>query len=139
MCRHIMVRYWGIRLQRGSRARLTVVGQRIAEHAEDLAVFADCLGVKSLECFLGQTSVSREGARQGMPGPEPRWHSAAEGLRTVRSLLSYLRGYPRSDGYYKEVRTELATFERALERAERRGMRWHLVAWSARRSFCRGG
>ena len=126
-------------MQRGSRARLTAVGQRIAEHAEDLAVFAEHLGVKSLECFLGQTSGSRKGVRQGRPGPEPRWHSAAEGLRTVRSLLSYLSWYPRSDRYYKEVRTELAMFQRALERAERRGVRWRLVAWSARHYFCRGG
>jgi hypothetical protein len=138
MCRHIMIRYYGIRLECGSRARLTVVGQRIAQHAEDLAVFADYLRVKSLEYSLGQASVQRKRARPGGPGPEPRWHSAAEGLRTVRSLLSYLSWYPRSDGYYKEVRTELAMFERALERAERRGVRWHLVAWSAPYYFCRG-
>jgi len=137
MCNYIMVRYWGIRLSRG--ARRTVVGQRIAEHADDLAVFADYLGIKSLERFLGQTSMSRKGARQGRLCPEPRWHSAAEGLRTVRSLLNYLSGYPHSDRYYKEVRTDLATFERALERAERRGVRWRLVAWSAPYYFCRGG
>ena len=139
MCRYIMVRYWGIRLQRGSRARLTAVGQRIAEHAEDLAVFAEHRGVKSLECFLGQTIVPRKRTRARGPRPDLRWHLAAEGLRTVRSLLSYLRWYPRSDGYYNEVRTELAAFEKGLERAERRGVRWRLVAWSAPHHLCRGG
>jgi hypothetical protein len=137
MCRYIKVRYWGIRLQ--WRSRRTVVGQRIAEHADDLTVFADYLGVKSLESFLGQGSVSRKGARQGRPCPEPQWHSAAEGLRSVRSLLSYLSWYPCTDGYYKGVRMELIRFERVLERAERRGLRWRLVAWSERRYFCRGG
>jgi hypothetical protein len=139
MCRHIRVKYCGIRLECGSRPRLTVVSQQIAQHADDLAVFADYLRVKSLECFLGQRSVQRKRTRRGGPSREPQWHWPADGLRTVRSLLRYLSCYPRSDGYYKQVRTELALFERTLERAERQGVRWHLVAWSAPYYFCRGG
>jgi hypothetical protein len=116
-----------------------VNGRSLARHEDALEKLALRLGVRPLIEFFSadENSMSlliEEGA--GNPEimrrlPPPQWYTAADGLATVRALLSALAEEPQllgSDG--ERVLSELREYAVVLEKTQAREMRWHLaVSW----------
>lgn len=63
--------------------------------------------------------------------PQPQWFKAEEGLVSIRALISFLASTPVSFGSETlPVLQELREYERVLQKAEQRRVRWHLaVSW----------
>ena len=63
--------------------------------------------------------------------PEPQWFHPADGLATVRALISFLAEAPVSFGSETiPVLGELREYESVLEKARKYKLRWHLaVSW----------
>lgn len=63
--------------------------------------------------------------------PQPQWFKAAEGLVSVRALIGFLTSTPISLGSETlPVLQELREYERVLQKADLRRLRWHLaVSW----------
>jgi hypothetical protein len=63
--------------------------------------------------------------------PQPQWFNASDGLQTVRALIGFLREAPTALGSgTRPVLMELGEYERVLQKAEKRGLRWHVaVSW----------
>ncbi len=116
-----------------------VNGRSLAANEDALEKIASRLGVKPLLDFFSADVNSMallldEGA--GDPElvktlPPPQWFSPADGLATVRALLTELRQNPTSLGSATlTIVGELEEYENVLEKAERHKSRWHLaVSW----------
>jgi len=116
-----------------------VNGRALARHEDALERVALQLGVKPLIEFFSadENSMSlliEEGA--GNPDlmrrlPPPQWYAPADGLATVRALISTLQNDPHQLGTEgPQVLTELQEYARVLEKAVDAGHRWHLaVSW----------
>ena len=116
-----------------------VNGRALARYEDALERVALRLGVKPLIEFFSadENSMSlliEEGA--GNPElirrlPPPQWYSPADGLATVRALISALEDDPQQLGTEgPQVLTELQEYARVLEKASAAGHRWHLaVSW----------
>jgi hypothetical protein len=63
--------------------------------------------------------------------PAPQWFDPADGLVTVRTLIRYLIASPLCLGSEtSRVLDELREYERVLEKARKRKLRWQLaVSW----------
>ena len=59
--------------------------------------------------------------------PAEQWFSADAGLQTVQTLLAHLDANPGAIEAGPAVANELSTFQRVLEQARERGIRWHLA------------
>jgi hypothetical protein len=112
-----------------------VDGKALSRAEGDLAVIANDAGVRQLMGFFSMSSeefaaeIEQFNALAGAPEaspPEEEWFTAAEGLATVRALLAYLRAHPETVRRSVDVLADLESFERVLEEAEQRGIRWHL-------------
>jgi hypothetical protein len=64
---------------------------------------------------------------QGLEPPAEEWFDPAEGLRTVRSLLSYVRDNPASVKQGRGVCDDLEAAEEVLAAAREYGVRFHLA------------
>ena len=116
-----------------------VNGRALARYEDALERLALRLGVRPLIEFFSadENSMSlliEEGA--GNPElirrlPPPQWYSPADGLATVRALISALEDDPQQLGTEgPQVLTELEEYARVLDKANRAGHRWHLaVSW----------
>jgi hypothetical protein len=67
------------------------------------------------------------GMPEGLEVPAEDWFDPAEGLRTVRGLLSYLRDHPASVKQARGVRDDLEAAEQVLAAAKEHGVRFHLA------------
>jgi hypothetical protein len=63
--------------------------------------------------------------------PPPQWYSPADGLATVRALVSALEDDPQQLGTEgPQVLSELKEYAQVLEKANAASHRWHLaVSW----------
>jgi len=116
-----------------------VNGRALARYEDALERVALRLGVKPLIEFFSadENSMSlliEEGA--GNPDlmrrlPPPQWYSPADGLATVRALISALEDDPQQLGTEgPQVLSELQEYAIVLDKANRAGDRWHLaVSW----------
>ena len=116
-----------------------VNGRALARYEDALERVALKLGVRPLIEFFSadENSMSlliEEGA--GNPDlmrrlPPPQWYSPADGLSTVRALISALEGDPQQLGTEgPQVLSELQEYATVLGKANRAGDRWHLaVSW----------
>ena len=116
-----------------------VNGRALARYEDALERVALKLGVRPLIEFFSadENSMSlliEEGA--GNPDlmrrlPPPQWYSPADGLSTVRALISALEGDPQQLGTEgPQVLSELQEYATVLDKANRAGDRWHLaVSW----------
>ena len=64
--------------------------------------------------------------------PEPQWFAPHEGLATIKALIGYLQAHPAVlGGTMGALAEELRQYERVLEKAGARRLRWHLaVSWA---------
>lgn len=111
-------------------------GSGLGENVNKLDRQAKLLGLTSLYEFF---SVSLDEARDllegsgqtledlGIPLPEEKWFSPAEGLVTVRGLSDWVRATPKAVRAKKRVLADLARMEEILARAEAAGVGWHLA------------
>jgi len=116
-----------------------VNGRALARYEDALERVALRLGVKPLIEFFSadENSMSlliEEGA--GNPDlvrrlPPPQWYSPADGLTTVKALISALEDDPQQLGTEgPQVLSELQEYARVLEKTHQAGHRWHLaVSW----------
>jgi len=116
-----------------------VNGRALARYEDALERVALRLGVRPLIEFFSadENSMSlliEEGA--GNPElirrlPPPQWYSPADGLATVKALISALEDDPQQLGTEgPQVLSELQEYARVLEKASQAGHRWHLaVSW----------
>ena len=103
-------------------------------HAKDLDGLAERAGVHPLMDFF---SVDPESAaafceEAGADAPEggfppEQWFPAADGLTTVRGLLSYLEANPTAARDSSAVIEDLKDFESILSRLASEGVGWHLA------------
>ena len=116
-----------------------VNGRALARYEDALERVALKLGVKPLIEFFSadENSMSlliEEGA--GNPElirrlPPPQWYSPADGLTTVRALISALEDNPQQLGTEgPQVLSELQEYARVLEKANNAGHRWHIAVSS---------
>jgi hypothetical protein len=116
-----------------------VNGSSLAQHEDAVERLAIRLGVRPLlEFFSADTNsmalLIEEGA--GNPDllrqlPPPQWYSPAAGLETVSALLRAFHEDPSQIGPEGGlVLAELEEYAVVLQKAEERGLRWHLaVSW----------
>ncbi len=106
-------------------------GRQADRHLEALAREA---GVKPFMEFFSESpenirelldEVEVEAPDVEMP-PE-QWFSAAEGLATVRGLLSHLTAHPEATADAEHVLEDLRQFETVLSQLDAAGVRWHLA------------
>jgi hypothetical protein len=116
-----------------------VNGQYMARNEDPLERLAEKLKVRPLLDFFSADENSmalllEQGA--GNPNwvgnlPEPQWSNAGDGLVTVCALIAFLGAYPASLGSETpNVLAELREYEQVLQKADQRGLNWHLaVSW----------
>jgi hypothetical protein len=116
-----------------------VNGHALARNEDALEKLAMRLGVKPLLEFFSadQNSMAlllEEGA--GDPEwaktlPPPQWFSPDDGLKTIVTLLNYLRRAPATLGSETGlVLNELEEYDRVLRKTASRNLRWQLaVSW----------
>jgi hypothetical protein len=113
-----------------------VDGYNLSQAEPELAEIAREIDVTPLMEFFGADSEEIEGfLGDEDPGGKAKevkmtdeaWFTADQGLETVRGLTDYIvahMGRVRNDGPLLE---ELQEFERVLEGARTRGLKWHLA------------
>lgn len=116
-----------------------VNGHALARNEDALERLAESLHVAPLLQFFSADENSmclllEQGA--GDPEwarnlPEPQWFDPADGLITIRALIRFLVTTPVCFGSETlPVLNELREYERVLEKAKKRKLRWHLaVSW----------
>jgi hypothetical protein len=112
----------------------SVCGKRLEKAQERLDGIAKELGLTPLGDFI---SVAPEdvlaffedqgGVPEGQELAPEDWFDPAEGLRTVRGLLSYVRDNPASIKQARGVCDDLEAAEEVLAAAQRHGVRFHLA------------
>jgi hypothetical protein len=90
---------------------LTPLGDFISVAPEDVLAFFEDQG----------------GIPEGQEPPAEEWFDPAEGLRTVRGLLSYVRDNPSSVRQARGVCDDLEAAEEVLAAAKEHGVRFHLA------------
>ena len=113
-----------------------VDGKCLAHNDRRLDRAAKAAGVEPLGAFFGMGAdamadlLGLEADELDLPDEadaEEKWFSAAEGLRTVRALLTWIRASPGSLKDEAGVIDELVECERQLAIAEARGIPFHLA------------
>ncbi len=113
-----------------------VNGRALARQEAGLERLAHTLGVQPLLDFFSADENSmalliEEGA--GNPDllhrlPPPQWYRPEDGIATVRGLIEALEQEPRRLGKESAaVLSELMEYERVLQKAAERQLRWHLA------------
>jgi hypothetical protein len=103
-------------------------------HSEELDRLAERAGVRPLMEFFSQDPAEAaaffedEGADPPDDGFPPEvWFPAADGLTTVRGLLSYLEANPTEVKDSSGLIEDLKEFESLLGRLASEGVGWHLA------------
>jgi hypothetical protein len=111
-----------------------VNGKALGRSGELLDVLADKVGTKPLMAFFSASPeemsefVKSHGEavqETATAFPSERWFSAEEGLVTVRGLRDAARSEKIID--VEKILADLEEFERVLDAARVRGVRWHLA------------
>ena len=116
-----------------------VNGRSLARHEDALERLALRLGVRPLIEFFSADEnsmsllIEEGGGNQELMRrlPPPQWCAPAEGLRTVKALLTALEVDPQQLGTEGEqVLSELLEYAHVLEKTMEHKLRWHLaVSW----------
>jgi hypothetical protein len=116
-----------------------VNGHALARNEDALEKLAERLGIKPmLEFFSADENSMALLLEEGAGDPEwaktlppPQWYTPEDGLRTIATLLDFLRDAPTSLGTDTiAVIAELEEYERVLRKTAARRLRWHLaVSW----------
>ena len=114
-----------------------VNGRALARNEDSLDRLASRLRVKplldffsadqnSMALLLEQGALNPDWARNL---PEPQWFTALDGLVSVRAFIEFLGSNTAAFGSETvPVLSELKEYERVLQKAAGRGLRWHLAA-----------
>jgi hypothetical protein len=114
-----------------------VNGHALARNEEALHRMSAALGVSPLLDFFSADENSMALLLEQGSGdptwarhlPQPQWFSGVEGLVPVRALIDFLTETPAALGSETpSVVLELKEYERVLQKASDRGLRWHLAA-----------
>ncbi len=109
-----------------------VLGHALSLACDDLEVLAAELKVTPLMHFFGEDvsdaawdedEVAEDDADEL---PEERWFAAADGVRTIDTLLQRLSANPKAINGGPAVIKELQGWRQVLERAAEEGVAWHL-------------
>jgi hypothetical protein len=116
-----------------------VNGHALARNEDALEQLAERLKVSPLlEFFSADENSMALLLDQGVGNPDwarnlpqPQWFGAADGLRTVRTLIDFLAATPAALGSdTKQALSELREYERVLHKTAERDLHWHLaVSW----------
>jgi len=116
-----------------------VNGRALARNEDALERLAERLTVNPLLSYFSADENSMallleqcaDSSDWGRVLPKPQWFDPADGLRTVRTLLTFLAETPAALGSETPpVLSELREYERVLRKTVERGLRWHLsVSW----------
>jgi hypothetical protein len=116
-----------------------VNGHALARNEDALEQLAERLEVHPLLEFFSADEDSMamlqdlgaEEPEEGYHLPQPQWFDASEGLQTVHALRDFLGETPAALGSETQpVLMELGEYERVLQKAAQRGLRWHVaVSW----------
>jgi hypothetical protein len=111
----------------------TFVNGKALGHSEHLEQLAERAGVRPLMEFFSQDPedlaefLDTEGAEPTADGlPAEQWFPAADGLVTVRGLLSYLSAESTAVPDATAIIGDLQEFESVLGRLAAEGVQWHL-------------
>jgi hypothetical protein len=105
-------------------------GRALSKHNAKIEALAKAAGAKPLINFFSVGRDERLGLMDGHPIPESmkaaeeRWFSAEEGLRTIEILLEGLVGQSAPEN--PALVRELTEFQRILQSARAKMVRWHL-------------
>ncbi len=114
-----------------------VNGRALARNEDSLDRLASRLRVRplldffsadqnSMALLLEQGALNPDWARNL---PEPQWFTALEGLASVQAFIEFLGSNTAAFGSETApVLSELKEYERVLQKAAGRGLRWHLAA-----------
>ena len=114
-----------------------VNGRALARNEDSLDRLASRLRVRplldffsadqnSMALLLEQGALNPDWARNL---PEPQWFTALEGLASVQAFIEFLGSNTAAFGSETvPVLSELKEYERVLQKAAGRGLRWHLAA-----------
>lgn len=91
-------------------------------HGQALA--RNCLRLDALAKARGVKSISEFGFADPLAGETRPWHAAAEGLVTIRALLSAVHDHPESVDDAPRVLRELEIIREAFTRAQQAGVRF---------------
>ena len=112
----------------------TFVDGKAIAHADEelLADIFKSLHVPPLMDFFSQSpeeirDFSDEETDMPPDLPEEEWFSAADGLKTVRTLAQHLEKHPHVLSGSEEILEDLKEYDRILSRFEKQGIRWHLA------------
>lgn len=116
-----------------------VNGHALARNEDALEKLAERLGIRPmLEFFSADENSMALLLEEGAGDPEwaktlppPQWYTPEDGLRTIGTLLDFLRDAPTSLGTDTvAVISEMEEYERVLRKTAQRNLRWHLaVSW----------
>lgn len=113
-----------------------VNGRALARQEAAIERLAHTLGVRPLLEFFSADENSMALLIQEGAGnadlldrlPPPQWFQPSDGLLTIRELITALEIEPRRIGKESAtVLSELTEYERVLQKAKERGLRWHLA------------
>jgi len=114
-----------------------VNGRALARNEESLDRLAAALSVSPLLDFFSADENSMALLLEQGSGespwmgrlPRPQWYRPHDGLRTIRTFITFLISNPTSIGSETSaVLSELREYERVLEKTAAHGLRWHLAA-----------
>jgi hypothetical protein len=100
----------------------------LSKHSQKLETLAKQAGVAPLMNFFSADPEEMAGFLEehgaGVNIPEEKWFPADEGLNTIAALLTALAESPSAES--STLAKELREFQRVLEAAQSRNVRWHL-------------
>jgi hypothetical protein len=101
----------------------------LSKHSDKLETLAKQADVTPLLNFFSADPEEMAGLLgehgAGAKIPEEKWFSPEDGLQTIGALLQSLANTPSTEGATLEV--ELKEFQRVLQAARSRNIRWHLA------------
>ena len=105
----------------------------LARAGEELDAVAAQLGVQPLMSFFSKDPQEVEdflddhgAALDEMPIPDETWYTAADGLKTVDTLLGHYQSAANPTSQTEDIVKDLREFQDVLRRAAAAGVRWHL-------------
>ena len=103
-------------------------GRALSRHSDKLEALAKQASVTSLMNLFSAPEAEMaeflEDHEDTMNPPKEKWFSAEEGLNTITALLAALANAPLHEN--TAIKTELRQFQKVLQAARSRNVRWHL-------------
>lgn len=103
-------------------------GRALSKHSQELEALAKQTGVTPLMSFFSADPSELTGLleeAEGIDVPPLAWFEAEDGLKTIAALLRALESSQSSES--SVLTGELAMFQRVLEAARSKNIRWHLA------------